>query len=1770
MRMTKDRPLSGAYTKRINMASGHGDALSPEGPCAQLHSIGAPRRRGSWRADTGRILRCPTEQELHEMPFNPQRRLHWIWRDWWKQQINHRTRVRPLPGALTATTRLTEDTIECRHGRWRMPRIPPRTSSIGPVASPSGRNAAVRSRSSGRKSRQGGGKGSRPRGTRSRCSAPLTHGHSWTLAGLTLLGILLLLSQSCYAKSTLNAGNDAPQAVTDNRGESVDKRLSRYALPSLQEPTARFTLRRPMETLMEPPTDYERRRSTKMLLEPRRRGARALAGWMSQQLSQTIRISSLGALRIMETLMKPPTDHKRKRSTKALLKPRRRGTRALAGWISQQISQAIRISSLGTLRIPASQIVTLFGPSLIHSRRLLGRNAAAAIGRWIRTLRNHKIVAASAAGSTASLVGTAILASRQFTNETCQGSPPLPLACCEDKNNFPEGCCVGPEPLPTLCHPDLQNPPSCQPGSSNVFCQPLEESGWGNLVRRRRAPIPSPSAQEEPGPQADHQYQPALYLPLEPNVQHSVHKRAIFTIATLIASAISAIQLWIASATTAITAAAASTGAALSSAAATAATASTAVAAGAATALKAGAAVAATGIGHAALTVASGAASTIAVIGGEALERKQRVEAIATTPQPDPMPDTGNHTESRAKRNAIQTRLTEVNNLGYGYTIGANGFHPRFLRSPKNNTTDLEQENSRTTRSISSIFAAVVNWLRAIFSTTTGHVVKTVAKAGGAAATAGVGIAALDTIVRKVNQPENNLHLESANLQKPCWIPCNGITGFCSFCGANGRCCRRGYDIRGCDGEMGALEEHVCVVPATSDLEKAYDKVVKTEQEMRKNGDLDARHQRFFRILFDNERTRNAATYQKAWADYLTSKKAADSAPPSAPARANRTARSAGATNFLSHTERRELLTLLEKECTPTYPELYRDRLEALSFTCQAIRHRRKRAPTSSVRSGALRTFPRAPKWRQRARGALGHRQTQGSPRNVDPRVTQHQRSTTGRAIRDLGHWLAQLIPEDPLRFPSASGERSKSWKYDWGIVPHRPMDVPVFQERPGMGVILKVLGKAAVDVKYVPVDATATTKVLDVSISRLLGAAKEKLRRVMTQSGHNKHINVNWKKENPGLKPSVVKHLLRVEEVQRIGRRWINLRNVITNYPLTRPAEKDRFPRAARQATTQLQRRPQLPATNVSLNYLLTHKTEELSVLQGHLMGLMGESQTRTAHEKLIRQHTGPTFGISDSLVRSIDLLSKAVTRKRETWDADELFHDTWRHSLRYLDSIEQTLGAAALGRFPAAHAIELPWETVLGIHRREEGLGYEPLIGDPFGYFRAQSTLAAIKGPADLQALHNLVWIPLVQIHGRMTAYRVISPPVAMEEGRFVTLEPEQERILLVTRGAEQRSWTTLAATEWAACRPAGKFHTCPDIRATRPPVSDQVWPRSDPDVCTYALYARKAKLIASACVVRPVPESQRVISLGPFSWMTFTRHPVDLDLRCPRGTRHDATKITQLRGLGILQLPAGCQATSGGWQMFAETESTADAAQTIYPYEIPSLIGSIQEVAQEKEFSRSQVRVGSQHLREQGGPLYEFTRQKTWEDVTIADLQLKRQLTAFIDQHWSTAATIAVGILTLIIWAAIAFTMHGTSCLQEEASCCKTRNAERGRSLDGALRRVFSCRKESDSLERECAGAVDARLRGVECGLDAIARKLLVHQILTGGLPSRSQDYDKNISLPLYKSPGQLPVPQEVTLNSQHTNCNSIERETEETGKETARAPVKVPGPKQSRKK
>ena len=324
--------------------------------------------------------------------------------------------------------------------------------------------------------------------------------------------------------------------------------------------------------------------------------------------------------------------------TDLLLRPVRRDTRSLTrtiGWVSQQLHQALRFGIPGTLRGSPSQVATFIGTSMIQSRRLLGRNAANAVRSWIRKLRANKLLTASILGSTPSLTGTGVLAARrQYSNDSCQVNPPLPLGCCEDKDNFPEECCVGPEPLPAVCRPEFQPPPNCQSGDDNVFCQALDEDEWDGTARRKRAiilPLSLSPAREGFDTSAGHQQfgigSLDPYLPTELNEgDHSVHKHAIVTLTTIFASIILSIQLFFTTAGTALAAAAPTTGAALSSAATTA---GTAVAAGAATAINAGTAFAATGIGHAALTVASGAASTAAMLGGEALDLKAKIESFS-------------------------------------------------------------------------------------------------------------------------------------------------------------------------------------------------------------------------------------------------------------------------------------------------------------------------------------------------------------------------------------------------------------------------------------------------------------------------------------------------------------------------------------------------------------------------------------------------------------------------------------------------------------------------------------------------------------------------------------------------------------------------------------------------------------------------------------------------------------------------------------------------------------------------------------------------------------------------------------------------------------------------------------------------------------------------------------------------------------------------------------------------------------------------------------
>ena len=145
------------------------------------------------------------------------------------------------------------------------------------------------------------------------------------------------------------------------------------------------------------------------------------------------------------------------------------------------------------------------------------------------------------------------------------------------------------------------------------------------------------------------------------------------------------------------------------------------------------------------------------------------------------------------------------------------------------------------------------------------------------------------------------------------------------------------------------------------------------------------------------------------------------------------------------------------------------------------------------------------------------------------------------------------------------------------------------------------------------------------------------------------------------------------------------------------------------------------------------------MKILVQHLMNMVDKGQAFNAHQAWINTAKGyvaSDFSTVALLKDAIKYFSDAVLRKREMWDADELFDDTWMQTLRCIRSVEQMLGAAASGHIYPAHTIDLLWNLIKDTYTRERGIGYEPLLTEPFHFFTVQTTLGAIMSDGVVKA--------------------------------------------------------------------------------------------------------------------------------------------------------------------------------------------------------------------------------------------------------------------------------------------------------------------------------------------------------------------------------------------------------------------------------------------------
>ena len=71
---------------------------------------------------------------------------------------------------------------------------------------------------------------------------------------------------------------------------------------------------------------------------------------------------------------------------------------------------------------------------------------------------------------------------------------------------------------------------------------------------------------------------------------------------------------------------------------------------------------------------------------------------------------------------------------------------------------------------------------------------------------------ALEKLISMAPSFKKSVFADLKNSGQDCWNHCNYIEGHCNWCGKDGLCCKKGWVGNECDGSIGGLNKHSCVL----------------------------------------------------------------------------------------------------------------------------------------------------------------------------------------------------------------------------------------------------------------------------------------------------------------------------------------------------------------------------------------------------------------------------------------------------------------------------------------------------------------------------------------------------------------------------------------------------------------------------------------------------------------------------------------------------------------------------------------------------------------------------------------------------------------------------------------------------------------------------------------------------------------------------------------------------------------------------------------------
>lgn len=244
-----------------------------------------------------------------------------------------------------------------------------------------------------------------------------------------------------------------------------------------------------------------------------------------------------------------------------------------------------------------------------------------------------------------------------------------------------------------------------------------------------------------------------------------------------------------------------------------------------------------------------------------------------------------------------------------------------------------------------------------------------------------------------------------------------------------------------------------------------------------------------------------------------------------------------------------------------------------------------------------------------------------------------------------------------------------------------------------------------------------------------------------------------------------------------------------------------------------------------------------------------------------------------------------------------------------RRLTVIEAAYEAAMQQKVAVTSFTELHFaRTAMKVERDARQAGLQPVTKYFSDYLQfAASFIKTNKGFA------VMVHVPLIDPDSVLTIYAHHALPIPLNDDLYLHLGPMAFSHIAVSQDGKLFRSMTLA--EYNSCRTIGEFHLCDKGLVVRkiPLPDSEPPPYKDPQLCLYALYARRFELAIAVCETIIGVKDTAMQQIGPNAFASYAATPHQGKVVC-RGDNNPsgpATTTFTVHGLQRIQLPFGCTA-------------------------------------------------------------------------------------------------------------------------------------------------------------------------------------------------------------------------------------------------------------------